>query len=189
MYLILLLILIFLCNSANAALKQITLYSEDFLLGPNGWNIQGNTNKTNNIVYETYSINSIINRYIVGKEGLINVNYKRKDDLNLWYFTTELSTPINISNIPNLIISFNMYGFVGNFSDTNLIANPLVKLVGSNGFVIQTKPNAYPFNSHFNIQLNQIQKIDAIKQIYILGDWTRWYETVGLDNVQISTWI
>lgn len=182
-------LLLSLLSLPSNGLKQINLYSENFLLGYNNWTIQGNTNRTNNLIHQAYSIGPVLNRYVVGSEGLINVDHKRKDDSSLWYFTTGLFKPINVTNIPSLIISFNMYGFAGNFSDLNKQANPLVKLVGSNGITIQTKPNAYPFATHFSIRMDGLDKLKTIKQIYILGDWTRWYETIGLDNVEISTWI
>ena len=170
--------------------SSMSIYSENFMFGPNGWTIEGNTEKTNKITHETYSINSIINRYIIGKECLVNVDQKKKDDSNLWYFTKKFSNPINASDAT--VFTFNLYGFAGNFSDLNKIANPIVKLVGSNGMSIQTKPNLYNFKTNYTIPFHHKifdgpirPVISSIEKIYILGDWTRGHEIIGLDNVAI----
>ncbi len=185
-----LLFLIYLLGLTCFVTSYKPIYLENFLLGSNGWTIEGNTEKTNKITHELYSIGSVLNRYIIGKECLINVDYKRKDDSNLWYFTKNFSTPINASEAT--IITFNLYGFVGNFSDPNRVANPVVKLIGSNGMSIQTKPNLYTFRTNFTIPFHHKifdgpigPVIRSIKKIYILGDWTRGYETIGLDSINI----
>jgi len=68
------LILIYLLNFSNGA-----IYSENFSLGSNGWTVIGNTQKKNNVSYQTNSIDFVLNRYVIGKECLINIDYKKKE--------------------------------------------------------------------------------------------------------------
>jgi len=179
------LILIYLLNFSNGA-----IYSENFSLGSNGWTVIGNTQKKNNVSYQTNSIDFVLNRYVIGKECLINIDYKKKDDSDLWYFTKKFSRPINASDAT--IITFNLYGFSGNFSDLNKIGNPVLKIVGSSGMTVQTKPNLYTFRTNFTIPFHHkifdgpiAPVIRSIRQIYILGDWTRGHEIIGLDSISI----
>ena len=85
-----------------------------------------------------------------------------------------------------------MYGFAGNFSDLNKVANSVVKIIGSNGMLIKTKPNLYTFRTNFTIPFDHkifdgpiSPVIRSISQIYILGDWTRGHEIIGLDSISI----
>jgi hypothetical protein len=130
---------------------------------------------------------------VCGSDGLINVDYKRKDDSNLWYFVKDFSAnPIDVSKSKNKLLGFNLFGFVGNFSNLNKLSNPLVVLVGPSGLTAQTKPNLFEFKTKYLIGLNSHifdgpidLIIKNITQIKILGDWTRGNETIGLDNIFI----
>ena len=188
------------CNSLKI------LYKEDFLLGSNDWTIINNGIKIiKESIFAPYSItrddNKIIaNRYIVGDDKLINVNPILKDDANLWYFTKVFEKPLNLedANVLELIL----IPFVGNFTTNNLNRknNPLVKLVNSQGLLVETNHNLFiqldiSNGYKFNIPLvdkalaNSEQKyniqdiLSSLKEIHILGDWTRGYEVVGLDDV------
>ena len=198
------------CNSSKI------LYKEDFLLGSNDWIIIGNNNIGNNgikiikeSIFAPYSItrgdNKIVaNRYIVCDDKLINVNpiNSQPDDANLWYFKKVFEKPLNLKEAT--VLELILIPFVGNFTPNNLNRknNPLVKLVNSQGLLVETNHNLFTqldiSNGYkFNIPLvdkaltysedkkdNNIQDIlSSLKEIHILGDWTRGYEVVGLDDV------
>ena len=195
------------CNSSKI------LYKEDFLLGSNDWIIIGNNNIGNNgikiikeSIFAPYSItrgdNKIVaNRYIVCDDKLINVNpiNSQPDDANLWYFKKVFEKPLNLKEAT--VLELILIPFVGNFTPNNLNRknNPLVKLVNSQGLLVETNHNLFTqldiSNGYkFNIPLvdkalaykkdTNIQDIlSSLKEIHILGDWTRGYEVVGLDDV------
>ena len=181
------------------------LYKEEFLKGPNDWQITNNGIKIiTESIYAPYSItrgkNKVIaNRYIVGDDKLINVNplNNKLNDANLWYFKKVFEKPLNLKDAT--VLQFTLIPFVGNFTTPNLNKknNPLVKLISNNNLLIETVHNLFTnidiSNGHkFNIPLidnviynkTNIQDILAnLKEIHILGDWTRGYEVVGLDDV------
>lgn len=184
------------------------LYKEEFLKGPNDWTIAGNGIKIiTESIFAPYSItrkNKVIaNRYIVGDDKLINVNplNNQLNDANLWYFKKVFENPLNLKGAT--VLQFTLIPFVGNFTVANLNKknNPLVKLISNNNLLIETVYNLFTnidiSNGHkFNIPLvdkalifsvtnnTNIQDILAnLKEIHILGDWTRGYEVVGLDDI------
>ena len=200
----LLLLNLLVCNCSKI------LYKEEFLLGPNDWLIIGNNNTGNNgikiiqeSIFAPYLItrgNKVIaNRYIVGDDKLINVNplNNQLNDANLWYFKKVFEKPLNLKDAT--VLQFTLIPFVGNFTTSNLNKknNSLVKLVSSKGLLIETNHNLFTnidiSNGYkFNIPLidkvianeTNIQDILAnLKEIQILGDWTRGYEVVGLDDI------
>jgi len=188
------------------------LYKEDFLLGSNEWTITNNGIKIiKESIFAPYSItrgdnnNKIIaNRYIVGDDKLINVNpiNSKPDDANLWYFKKVFEKSLNLEEAT--VLQFTLMPFIGNFTINNLNRknNPLVKLVNNQGLLVETNQNLFTqidisYQWYINIPLvdkalaysedkkdNNIQDIlSNLKEIHILGDWTRGYEVVGLDDV------
>lgn len=180
------------------------LYKEEFLKGPDDWTIAGNGIKIiKESIFAPYLItrgNKVIaNRYIVGDDKLINVNplNNQLNDANLWYFKKVFEKPLNLKDAT--VLQFTLIPFVGNFTTSNLNKknNSLVKLVSSKGLLIETNHNLFTnidiSNGYkFNIPLidkvianeTNIQDILAnLKEIQILGDWTRGYEVVGLDDI------
>ena len=152
-------------------------------------------------------MNGLLSNYIVGDDRLINVDYKNKDDINLWYFGKQFPTNFSLSN--SSIFSFTMTSFLGDFTKPN---NPLSALIRvSNN--ITNELLVFPVNHLINKYNGSIQEfvvpmvhtlwlngrnytqmgvkhfkqvLQNVKQIDILGDWTRGNETMGLDNVLIG---
>jgi hypothetical protein len=179
-----------------------------FYLNNEGWNISGYKNMS--ATFMPYNFNGLMTNFIVGHDDVINVDHKNKDDRNLWFFSKQLTETVSLVNTS--IMSFTMSSFVGNFTNLN---NPnsstmeLVKLFNNvtqehivfpirnlvkryNGniqeFVI---PMVYQvwINGKNNMPMiyDDFKRIlKNISHIYILGDWTRGNETVGLDNVKIE---
>jgi len=181
-------------------------YENSFLLGSEGWIITGNKLESD-ALHQAYTLlqsdkncNTQMSRYITGKDDLVNVDSKNKDDKNLWYFK---SPPIKItldktSGKP-VLLTFTLTSFMGDFRHLNR-CSALIKIKVVNGKTI-----SYPYVANydgkmvsFNVPLrgdlwyndaetkvNFDTIFDAEFEIEILGDWTRGVEVIGLDNVII----
>jgi len=181
-------------------------YENSFLLGSEGWIITGNKLESD-ALHQSYTLlqrdnncNTQMSRYITGKDDLVNVDSKNKDDKNLWYFK---SPPIKItldktSGKP-VLLTFTLTSFMGDFRHLNR-CSALIKIKVVNGKTI-----SYPYVANydgkmvsFNVPLrgdlwyndaetkvNFDTIFDAEFEIEILGDWTRGVEVIGLDNVII----
>ena len=156
-----------------------TVFQDLFHMNNNGWKIVGNK----------------------------NVDNKRKDDSNLWYFGKQF--PANFSLVNSSIFSFTMTSFVGDFKNpnnplsallrvTNNVTNELIvfpvnhliaKYNGSFQEFIVPMVNTVWLNgrNYTQIGLNHFKNVlKNVAQIEILGDWTRGNETMGLDNIMIG---
>ena len=173
-----------------------------------GWNISGYKNVS--ATFMPYSLDGLMSNFITGKDDVINVDYKNKDDRNLWFFSKHFPANFSLTNASAL--SFTMTSFVGDFTNLN---NPnssvaaFVKLFNNvtNEYIVfpvnnlieeydgKIKDfyipmvhqvwlkgvNSMPIcYNEFKSVLNNVSRID------ILGDWTRGNETIGLDNVKIE---
>ena len=177
-------------------------YENSFLLGSEGWIITGNKLESE-ALHQAYSLidkncNTQMSRYITGKDDLVNVDYKNKDDKNLWYFK---SPPIKLTydktNGKPILLTFTMTSFMGDFYNLNH-CSALIK-IKSNGATFFYPYLKYDGNMmSFNVPLrndlwynNAETKVnfdtifDAEFEIEIFGDWTRGVEVIGLDNVVI----
>ncbi len=181
-------------------------YENSFLLGSEGWIITGNKLESD-ALHQSYTLlqrdnncNTQMSRYITGKDDLVNVDSKNKDDKNLWYFK---SPPIKISHDKTtgkpVLLTFTLTSFMGDFRNLNR-CSALIKIKVVNGKTI-----SYPYVTNydgnmvsFNVPLrgdlwyndaetkvNFDTIFDAEFEIEILGDWTRGVEVIGLDNVII----
>ena len=186
-------------NINNAVFQNL------FNLNNEDWNIVGNTNVST--TFMPFNLNGLMSNYITGKDDLINVDYKNKDDRNLWFFSKQLSLYLSNSSI----LSFTMSSFSGDFSKLNnpnssvatfiklcnnvtndTIIFPIKNLI--NEYDGKIKTFVIPFVS--SLWLNGVNNMPVsfddfklilqnITQIDILGDWTRGNEIIGLDNVKI----
>jgi len=96
-----------------------------FLLDNEGWMINQGYNKiykpglkegVTNSYAEHFKYNTgNLNHYIGGKDTLINVDGKNKDDRDLWYFVS----PIKIVGKGPFAITFSMSSFMGDFKKMN----------------------------------------------------------------------
>jgi hypothetical protein len=188
------------------------LFSELFHLNNNGWKIignkQGNKNGTD-VLFRPFSLNGIMSNYIVGHDKIINVDSKRKDDSELWYFSKNFPTNYSLSNTS--IFSFMMTSLAGDFrklNNENSTVSALIKIINN----VSDKHIIFPvhhliekYNGTmqtfiipmvYNVWLNGVNYTQAshryfldvlknVTQIDILGDWTQGNETMCLDNVMI----
>ena len=183
-----------------------TVFQDLFHTNNNGWKIVGNKNVTD-AGFRPYTLNSLMSRYIVGDDKVINVDYKRKDDSNLWYFGKQFPANFSLSN--SSIFSFTMTSFVGDFKNmnsplsallrvTNNVTNELIifpvnhlieKYNGSFQEFVIPMVNSVWLNGRTYTQMGVAHFKNVLKnvtQIEILGDWTRGNETMGLDNIMIG---
>ena len=102
-----------------------------FLLGTEGWTASG----YGSVEHQAFTIHShrdgpSLSHYILGKEERVNVDAKRRDDKDLWYFQ---SPPIVLEFRPTLLM-FTMMSFSGDFRRLNRV-QALVRLQFDNGVV------------------------------------------------------
>ncbi len=202
MFLFLLFWISFIKATNNTVLKDM------FYLNNDNWNIIGNKNITC-AFFIPFSLDGIMSNYIIGNDKVINVDYKNKDDANLWYFSKNFPTNYSLSNTS--IFSFTMTSFVGDFTKLNYnnsLSSALIKIINNvtneliifpvnhliekyNGslhtFVIPMVYNVW-LNGYNYSQIDRkyfLRVLSNVTRIDILGDWTQGNETIGLDNVII----
>ena len=181
-------------------------YENSFLLGSEGWIITGNKLESD-ALHQAYTLlqsdkncNTQMSRYITGKDDLVNVDYKNKDDKNLWYFK---SPPIKISHDKTtgkpVLLTFTLTSFMGDFRHLNHCSALIkIKLVNGNTisypYVAKYDGNMVSFNvplrgdlwyNDAKTKVNFDTIFDAEFEIEILGDWTQGVEVIGLDNIVI----
>ena len=175
-----------------------------FLLDNEGWTIVGNK-RTTEAKHQNYCIGPKMSNYILGTDDLVNVDFRNRDDKNLWYFR---SPPITLVKRPVLMV-FTITSFSGDFTKLN-VGLPLVKIIGADNLsavfdklvfgaqVIGADTHlfngAQVIDSHqFNGKMTTVNVplVHLNEKIFhkpfiveILGDWTRGIETVAIDNVE-----
>jgi hypothetical protein len=194
------LIIYFFKDSHNHIIN--VLFKNSFLIDGEDWIIIGNK-KTEFALHQAINIDSKMSNYIVGKDNLINVDWKNKDDKDLWYFK---SPPIKLPNSKVSLLTFTMRSFSGDFSKLNY-CHALIKICGKTDtfiypyvkkydgkmmefniplinklWILEDKNNKNKNNNNNNLFDNVFK--DEI-QIEILGDWTHGVEIIGIDNIQI----
>ena len=199
---ILLLIITLLIIKNNNIFGKV-FYENSFLLGSEGWVITGNKLESS-ALHQTYSLQDKncqvdMSRYITGKDDLINVDSKNKDDKNLWYFK---SPPIKITldktTVKPVLLTFTLTSFMGDFRHLNR-CSALIK-IKSNGntflypYITKYDGTMVSFNvplrsdiwyNEADTKVNFDTIFDAEFEIEILGDWTQGVEVIGLDNIII----
>ena len=202
MNIILMIIALFILKNRNIFGK--VFYENSFLLDSEGWIITGNKLESD-ALHQAYTLldqncNTQMSRYIMGKDDLVNVDYKNKDDKNLWYFK---SPPIKISHDKAtgkpVLLTFTLTSFMGDFRHLNR-CSALIKIKLTNGntisypYVAKYDGNMVSFNvplrgdlwyNDAETKVNFDTIFDAEFEIEILGDWTQGVEVIGLDNVII----
>jgi len=184
------------------------LFQNKFYLNNEGWNITGYKNSA--AIFMPYSLDGLMSNFIVGKDDVINVDSKNKDDRNLWFFSKHLPANFSLANASAL--SFTMTSLVGDFTNLNnpnSSASAFVKLFNnvSNEYIVFPVINLIQqydgkIKEFYIPLINQIwvngtnnmptayddfkRILKNISRIDILGDWTRGNETIGLDNVKIE---
>ena len=179
-----------------------------FLMDNEGWCVRQTPNQDcTPATHYTYNT-GVLNRYIGGKDSLINVDRKNKDDRDLWYFVLPTVRCGSVGTQGFYALTFSMTGFVGDFKQIN--AN-----VRDRAIIIKTTADTYWLSlyenydgtpktywipmlsvsmrkkeldgSFSNVSDRDLKEIvKNIQEIAILGDWTRGVEMIGLDNVAIE---
>ena len=167
-----------------------------FLLDNEGWTIVGNK-RTTEAKHHTYIMGPKMSNYILGTDDLVNVDFRNRDDKNLWYFR---SPPITLVKRPVLMV-FTITSFSGDFTKLN-VGLPLVKIIGADNLSAVFDKLVFGSDSHLfngadtdtftgkmttvNVPLVHLNEKIFHKPftVEILGDWTRGIETVAIDNVE-----
>jgi len=163
-----------------------------FLLDNEGWTIVGNK-RTTEAKHQSYIMGPKMSNYILGTDDLVNVDFRNRDDKNLWYFR---SPPITLVKRPVLMV-FTITSFSGDFTKLNA-GLPLVKLIGADNLTLVFDKlvfdSAQVFDTHVftgkmtTVNVPLVNSNEKIFQkpftVEILGDWTRGIETVAIDNVE-----
>jgi hypothetical protein len=174
-----------------------TIIEYNFTLDNEGWEIVGNkanldsSNKRQSFHdfcdHARYNIKDM-SQYITGKDDLINVDYKLKDDKNLWYFKSPAIENVFLDQKKRYFISFTMTSFMGDFTKINTN-------VKDAAIIIQTDKGDVPikFKEDYDGKTQKImmpieEKNQRVESIMILGDWTRGTEMIGLDDVKIISY-
>ena len=177
------------------------MFESSFLIHGEDWIIIGNK-KQDLALHQSITIDNKMSNYITAKDNLINVDWKNKDDKDLWYFK---SPPIRLQSLEKnrrpFLLSFTMRSFAGDFKQLNY-CNSIIKIRGKKATFIYPYVKKYDGKMEtFNIPLlNELWVLDGSDttnnillesifndefRIEILGDWTRGIEIIGLDNIQI----
>ena len=203
--------LILILTIISAVRAAQVLYESKFLMDNENWQITGNK-KIEPAAHQSYNIDREMSHYIMFKDNLDNVEYKHLNDKSLWYFESPEITIIPLQKSGTTaskkfkptyptVMTFTLTSFVGDFSSLNEDTN-LVKIRNGDRCFTFKSPNydgkTRTFNVPFNSQLWKKERTyesitdNEMKEIFIgtftieiLGDWTRGYEVVGLDNVII----
>jgi hypothetical protein len=125
LYIALIYIIISQTNQNHAILQDY------FHLNNSDWNIIGNKNVTA-AEFKPFNLNGLLSNFIIGKDKLINVDYRNTDDANLWFFSKHFSTNFDLHNAS--IFSFTMSSFVGDFKKLNYensSVSALIKLINN----------------------------------------------------------
>ena len=187
MYKLIAIVIICLFVAANANRNLLIEYK--FTLDNEGWEIVGNKKQSFNDFcdHARYNIKDM-SQYITGKDDLINVDYKFKDDKNLWYFKSPAIENVFLDPKKRYFISFTMTCFMGDFTKINKNAKDAAIIIKTDKGDIPIKfPEDYDGKTQ-KIMMPIEEKNRRVESIMILGDWTRGIEMLGLDDVKIISY-
>ncbi len=179
---IIILSIICLCLAGNVIEYKFTLDNE-------GWEIVGNKQQSlrDPCDHARYNIKDM-SQYITGKDDLINVDYKFKDDKNLWYFKSPAIENVFLDPKKRYFISFTMTSFMGDFTKINKNAKDAAIIIKTDKGDTKIKfPEDYDGKTQ-KIMMPIEEKNRHVESIMILGDWTRGIEMLGLDDVKIISY-
>lgn len=177
-------------NSDINGLKPMRNYT--FLLHNEDWTIE--ENKQIVVAYHIQATyNREMSRFIIGNDSIIHVNSRGdNNDKSLWYFRSPLLNS-DLSNYKYINFSLSCFAGISNLLNKIdhyiRICNQKINLCTKytildqfnftekwTKFHVLLDPRLWTENSKFNTIISNVS------YIYILGDWTQWYETIGLDN-------
>lgn len=168
----------------------IYMHNYTFLLDNEGWTIEGNQRYSVKAQHIPYTFNSEMSHFIMGNDSIIHVNSRGDyNDKSLWYFRSPLLQMGDLSNYKYINFSLSCFSGISNLFNRidhyiRICSNRLCAKYNVidhfnmtkkwTKFHVLLKPDLW--TDKFNIIIKNVS------YIYILGDWTQWYETVGLDN-------
>lgn len=184
----------------NINCQPSIIFEHNFLLNSQNWIIVGNKHNSP-VLHQPYSLidnYNVMSNYITAKDDLINVDYKHKNDKNLWFFKSPPIKLIIQKNRKPFLLTFTMTSFIGDFNKLNH-CSAFIKIYSKGVTFFYPPTNNYDGNMvSFNIPLiNKLWHTEDGKQaqidtifdekfeIEIFGDWTTGVEVIGLDNVRI----
>ena len=160
-----------------------------FTLDNEGWEIVGNKRQSFHDFcdHSRYNIKDM-SQYITGKDDLINVDYKFKDDKNLWYFKSPAIENVFLDPKKRYFISFTMTSFMGDFTKINKNAKDAAIIIQTDKGDVKIRfPEDYDGKTQ-KIMMPIEENNRHVESIMILGDWTRGIEMLGLDDVKIISY-
>jgi hypothetical protein len=177
-------------NNNNNFFNPMRNYT--FLLNNEGWTIEQNK-KNIEAKHVPYTFNKEMSNFIIGNDSIIHVNSRGdNNDKSLWYFRSPL-LQTDLSNYK--YIKFSLSCFAGISINLNKFDHYIricnQKIDKCSKYTVLDTFNFTNSWTTFNVSLNSdlwTEKkyfntiISNVSYIYILGDWTQWYETIGLDN-------
>lgn len=95
------------------------IVGSDYLLSNEGWTIVGNPLPSYDATYEPYSRGALMNHYILGTEGNVNVQSAGGVDQSLWYFNAPTAYHGNHGIAYGGTLQFTLASFSGDFSSLN----------------------------------------------------------------------
>ena len=194
-------------------MNELVIRSSDFSLSHEGWTITDNGATSQTPVHETSSYGALMNRFIHSTDAALNID-KNGKDTKQWRFTAPSKFLGNQVAAYNGWLKFTLGAFAGDFqrkdSELHLVVLEcrtcalgqgmrFAKKVGDiqfdgeptavslslheSGWLKDPKNSLSPWTVPTKCQMVEI--LDNLSAIHILGDQTRWYESVGLDNVRL----
>lgn len=156
-----------------------------------------------------------MNYFIAGSDDQISTDTTGGTDSKLWYFHAPPKFTGNQGISYGGHLSFDLAAFSGSFSSLNSAYMVLLHCAECMGPVFKGITLGFPMQSfdgsfkHFKLSLkedggwlmdsqnslkpwtkptkcNMIQVLSRLTSIKVLGDWTTWYESIAMDNFQIS---
>ena len=183
------LIISILCLFVAANANRNLLIEYKFTLDNEGWEIVGNKKQSfrDFCDHAQYNIKDM-SQYITGKDDLVNVDYKFKDDKNLWYFKSPAIENVFLDPKKRYFISFTMTSFMGDFTKINKnVKDAAIIIKTDKGDVAIKFPEDYDGKTQ-KVMMPIEEKNRRVESIMILGDWTRGIEMLGLDDVKIISY-
>jgi len=195
-----LLVLIYLKQINSSLYKSKQLKSQNkigirnytFLFDNEGWTIDGNQQNVE-ATHIPHAFNKDMSRFIIGNDSIINVNSRGdNNDKSLWYFRSPALQNKDLSNYKYIKFSLSCFSGIDTFLNSvdHYIRICSNRVKQCSKYTIMDKFNFTEKFTTFQVHLKKelwtnkyTQIIKFVDYIYILGDWTQWYETIGLDNV------
>ena len=96
-----------------------SIVGSGFLLGSEGWTIEGNKAASAPAGYEPYSRGNLLNHYIVGTDDKVNIRATGAPDQSLWYFVAPGKFLGNVGIAYGGSLQFSLASFSGDFTKLN----------------------------------------------------------------------